>query len=400
MSELVHLTYIAVIMVIGLLSYLLSNKLKFPHIVFLIAVGMIITASSQLFGTEPLELNPTFLYSISILVLVLVVFDATSRISMKEVDTSSVKATLLVACLTVMNVTVLATIIYYLLGLPFFISVLYASLLTGSAVDVVLPFLKDASNKVFNILKLESIINTPLTVIVPFFIVDVFNFSQQASSNIFGVLVLDFLQTIVTGVGAGVVIGLIIFKIMRQWYSEQLSPIALVVAALLSYILAENLGGNGVLAVSALGLVFGYMYVKGKTHMQEFSSVAAIFLEILVFVLVGTLIVVHDDLMLVVASLMVFIIMILLRYIVIHLLFRKEFRVKELFFLTLNAPKGIATAVVVLSLQLVASDVPGMQVALNGTLLIILYSIILGTIVTRYQHKFLRRGSIHTQPTP
>ena len=65
------------------------------------------------------------------------------------------------------------------------------------------------------------------------------------------------------------------FKAMKRTYSEVLSPVATITAALLSYILAENLGGNGVLAVTTLGVFFGTITVKKKVHLQEFSSMFA-----------------------------------------------------------------------------------------------------------------------------
>ena len=61
-------------------------------------------------------------------------------------------------------------------------------------------------------------------------------------------------------------------------------------AAILSFILAENLGGNGVLAVTTMGLFVGNMIVKEKGSITEFASLFSLMLELLVFVLLGLVI--------------------------------------------------------------------------------------------------------------
>ena len=50
----------------------------------------------------------------------------------------------------------------------------------------------------------------------------------------------------------------------KKQYSEILSPVTLIASTILTYILAEELGGNGVLAVTTLGLFFGNVYIKRK----------------------------------------------------------------------------------------------------------------------------------------
>ena len=82
----------------------------------------------------------------------------------------------------------------------------------------------------------------------------------------------DFILRFVAGIGAGFLVGIIIFKVMKKAYSEILSPLAVITAALLTYILAENLGGNGVLAITTMGLFFGNVYVKQKIQLMEFST--------------------------------------------------------------------------------------------------------------------------------
>ena len=147
--------------------------------------------------------------------------------------------------------------------------------MVGTSPDVVLSMLKNEKHKIVEFLRIESIINTPLTVLMPFILLDLYN-TLNLQEVIFSKLLEQlkpFITQFVVGIGAGVLIGLIISKVMKKAYSETLSPLALVTAALLTYILAENLGGNGVLAVTVMGLLFGNFYVKQKEQLYSFSTI-------------------------------------------------------------------------------------------------------------------------------
>ena len=61
---------------------------------------------------------------------------------------------------------------------------------------------------------------------------------------------------------------------MKKYYSYTLSPLAMITAAVLTYVGAEALGGNGVLAVTTAGLMFGNLYhVKHMRKLQEFGEI-------------------------------------------------------------------------------------------------------------------------------
>ena len=176
---------------------------------------------------------------------------------------------------------------------------------------------------------------------------------------------------------------------MSKQYSERLSPVAIVTAALLTYILAENLGGNGVLAVTTLGLFFGNIYIKEKKQLHEFSGMFANALEIFVFVLVGLMVAIPFTSEFFIRSFFLFIVYLFIRFIALSLTFprAKQYTNKEKLFMTLNAPKGIAVAVIVFTLA--TKNIEGLKTMLDLSLAFVLYSIILSTIVTRFSKFFI-----------
>jgi len=197
------------------------------------------------------------------------------------------------------------------------------------------------------------------------------------------------LQQFVVGIGAGVLVGLIMFKFMRKVYSVVLSPLAVITSALLAYIIAENLDGNGVLAVTSMGLLFGNVYLKQKFQLKEFASIFSNSLEILVFVLIGMVIAIPFSTNFIIKSLALFLLYLLIRFIsIIFSLRGMNFTLKEKIFMALNAQKGIAVAVVVFSLATLGID--GMGIVLNLSLAFMLYSIVLSSVILRIVKFFIK----------
>jgi len=328
---------------------------------------------------------------ISILALVMIVFDSSSRFSLKKVDYFSVHTLWLSIVFLVFNLIFLTalTMLIFNVG-SIFLALMFAALMSGTSPAVVLSMFKNVKNKVFDFLGLESLLNTPLVVLIPFIILDLKTaLKDELVIATFIDQLVPLLQQFIVGVGTGVLIGLIMFKFMRKVYSVVLSPLAVITSALLAYIIAENLDGNGVLAVTSMGLLFGNVYLKQKFQLKEFASVFSNSLEILVFVLIGIVITIPYSVDFLIKSLILFILYLLIRFFsIIFSLRGMNFTFKEKIFMSLNVQKGIAVAVVVFSLATL--NIGGIQVILNLTLTFMLYSIILSSVIFRMVKFFIK----------
>ncbi|MFW5746819.1 MAG: cation:proton antiporter, partial [Nanoarchaeota archaeon] len=276
----------------------------------------------------------------------------------------------------------------------FLFAMLFAIVMSGTDPGSVFILLHGHSTKVINFLKIESIINTPFMVILPLVIIDIINnLGESTVAEALFEKIIPFLKLIIVGVGAGVIIGVVIFRSMRKVYSQQYSPIALITAALLAFSVAENLEGNGVLAVATLGLFFGNMYVKEKESLQEFSSTLGYILVILVFVLVGIIIQIDFSLLFMLKALLVFAALVVMRFAAIMIGLRGDhFSFKEKFFMTISMPKGIAAAVVAFTLSVFPISAlyqPYMQTILQLMTLIIIYSLLASSIIDRFSKKLI-----------
>ncbi|MBS3176484.1 cation:proton antiporter [Candidatus Woesearchaeota archaeon] len=223
-------------------------------------------------------------------------------------------------------------------------------------------------------------INTPFTVIIPLLLIDLMSnetslFASLASH--FG----DLLGQFVTGIGSGIFIGIILLKILKRPFSGLYSPMAVFVAVLTAFALAENLKGSGVLAVTSLGLFFGNTAVRQKVLLLEFESVLAKSLYILVFVLLGSLLLIPWSLQFFMISIVLFLAHLFVRFLALTFIVKKmEYSFSEKIFLTLMNPKGISVAIV--SFVLLLSSLSVLKSLLDFVLIFMLYSIIFASLAS------------------
>ena len=380
-SVLLFLTYLAIILLAGLLTSIVSQKFRIPNILLLLLIGIGL-GKIEYKGGPLIYFPELFLTGISILALVMIVFDSASRFKLKKVDYFSLHTLWLSVVFLVFNLiflTIFTVLIFDVKSI--FLALMFAALMSGTSPAVVLSMFRNAYNKVFEFLRLESLLNTPLIVLLPFIILDLkTTLRDELIISTFIEQFLPLLQQFVVGIGSGILIGLIMFKFMRKRYSVVLSPLAVITSALLAYIIAENLDGNGVLAVATMGLLFGNLYLKQKFQLREFASVFSNSLEILVFVLIGLIVIIPFSLEFFINSSMLFALHLIIRFSAIIFSLRgMDFTLKEKVFMSLNAQKGIAVAVVVFSFATL--NISGMEVILHLVLAFMLYSIILSTVV-------------------
>lgn len=394
MEALFYLTAIAVLLLAGIICSIISNKLKIPNVLLLIIVGLLLGQIT--IQGEQISLSPIFLSSISTIALVMILFDSTSRLKIKTFDTLSFKAMKLAFVFLILNIlllTIPVLLIYNISADSLFqsviIALIFSALVSATDSGSVMVLLKGFSGKIVKLLEIESIINTPLAVILPFLFLDIFyNIGNKLNlSSMFESSIVPFITQIVVGLGSGIFIGLLIFKLMRKKYSEELSPIALITAALLTYIIAENLGGSGVIAVVSLGLFFGTITLKHKHTLGEYSYMFSNSLEILVFILIGFSISLPMDIFFFIRSIILFGLYLLIRGLAVHLTFGKDYSSKEKLFMTLNISKGIAVAVVVFSLM--TMNIPAIDSILPLVIIFMIYSIATSTIAEKYAGKMI-----------
>jgi len=398
-QTLLAISYIGLILLIGLISSIVSRRLKIPNLLLLILMGMVL-GTVEFQGQPLIQFSPIFLTSLAIITLAMVVFDSSSRFKFRQFDTMSASALKLSVVFLILNLLILSAVTFYIFKLSsILLAFIFAAVVSGTDPSSTMMILAGARSKLFDLLKVEAILNTPLIVLIPFLLIDMIgNNIQGPILDILSSQAMPFAQQFVAAIGTGIIIGLIFFRFMKKYYSATLSPLAMITASLLTYIVAEALGGNGVLAVTTAGLMFGNLYkVKHKRKLQEFGEIFSEVLEIIVFILIGSIIKIPWTASFLIPASLLFLVYLAIRFISVELSFaRSEYNIKEKLYMTLNIPKGIAVAVVIFTLATKA--VAEISLILDLILLFMIYSIILSTIITHFT-KFFTKVAIKVSET-
>ncbi len=382
---LVDLTWFSLFLLVGIIISIISVKIRISDVLLLLVFGIIVG------HFEPIKLHPGFITGFAIFALIMIIFSSASRFKPKEIKTVSPYALELALIFFIFTLVFLTLSVHLIFDKAFtikafLISGLFAALMSGTSPSAVLSLLKESKNKIVEILEFESILNTPLMVLMPLVLLDIYKGSLVA-----GQLFTTFLQSIMTGVGTGIVVGLIVFRLMKESYSHILSPIVIIASALITYTLAELIGGSGILAVTALGIIYGIMSIKHKETLQSFSETFTTFLKIMVFILLGLLIKIpFRDIDFLIKSGILFLIYILIRFVAVNLAFRStHLSIKHKLFMGMNMAKGVAVAVVAFILVSQVAEVPALKPIIDLSFLFILYSIILASIAEKFSFYFL-----------
>lgn len=407
MAAIEIVTGLTVVLLLGLLVSLISKRLRIPNVLFLLVLGFVLGLFTM-GGKQLFYFEPDLLLGLSIIALAIIVFYGASSFEFRALDSNSTVVLRLVSIFLVLNLGVL-TIVFNWLSFGYFslstvlLSVIFAALMSGTDAATVLSIFKDKTNNVLDFLKIEAVFNTPLTVLIPFLILDLLeniHFDQNSVVNTLAISISPFLLNILVGIGAGVLVGLIMLRALRKFYHASLSPVIMVTSALLSYVLAENLSGNGVIAAATLGMFFGNFAIRQKESLQEFNLQLSSILEILVFVMVGLIININLQPIALFQAFILFLIMVIIRWVSLLLSLPKDqFSHRERTFIILNMPKGLAVAVVILTIGVtllnnatLASTVlaDGLQQVLDMAVLVTILSLIVTSIMSILSKKFIR----------
>jgi len=387
MAALPVLTSLGLVLLLGVICVFISNKMRVPSMLLLLASGILI-GYLELDGRQILNLPQEFYASLGIVAAILILFEGAANYDFRKMDSVSSLSLNLIMVFLLINAVFMTIAIHLIGGVDLRAAVLFAIIMVGTSQDIVKSLFNDMSTKLMHILRWESSLNTALVILLSFIMLD-FVETVNLPIMLFQVVnqLVEFAQLIIVGLGAGVLVGLVVFRAMRQLYSKQLSPIALVSASLLTFALAEHLGGDGIVAVSTLALVFGNIAIKKRQHLDEFIVSFGSFFHVLIFVLLGVLIRVPWNSQFAITSITLYVIFLLVRYVSLALVFKGDFNYKQYLFMALNIPKGVATAVILFILATLGN--PMIEPVLFFGFAFILYSLLASALVHLFPHKFI-----------
>jgi len=320
------LGFIGILLVVGFLADFLFRKTNFPDILILLTIGYLIGPVFNL-------VNPTDIASASALIatlaLVIILFNGGLHFDFAEVLSNAPRAIVLVILGVGVAVATTTTFAYYVLKWELLDSLLLGSILGGTSAAIVMPLISRArvTHEVSTILCLESVLNSPVIIVLALVLLEVIN-SGQSGVEISAVGLAIGLRFLL-GLAIGAAVGFFWLWVLTWMENEVYSDILTLAVVFTLYYAVELMNGSGVIFALVFGLMLGngikvassmkLKRTKEATEiMQRFHSQIFFFVKTFFFIYLG-LIVTFDKLSLVLIAVILSTLLLLTRYIAVLL---------------------------------------------------------------------------------
>ena len=376
---LVFLTSMTLILLAGIISISVSRKFRIPLPLTLFVSGLIL--GNIFYNNRPVvELGGMFLAALSIIALVVVLFDSSRKIRMHEYDVSVIGSLRFFVFTLGLNLLIISFAVKSFFDMPGFSSVIIALLVSCVEYLAIFPRHHLPTNRVTHFVRNESNLSCAVILLIPFLILSLVDaLNSKIGLNLFGKIVL-VATNLFAGIGAGVIIGLILFNLLSKNYFEKAATLVLGAGLLLSFIVAQKIGGNGFAAVATIGFIFGNIFIKQKQAIVRQENVIYSALEVLIFIVAGIVVGLPKSLRFFEFSFGLFLIYLVIRFAVSRVLLRKYDNAEKLE-IAFFVPKGLATVTV--AFALLNYSFPGVVLMVQLLLAFFVYSLVFDTVLDK-----------------
>ncbi len=305
---------LAIFMMLGISSLAIfwARRVRLPHTVFLVLIGLFLGVLAQLpafsFFSE-FTLTPELLFY---LLLPTLIFESAYNINARRmVEDTKIILILAVVGLLVSTVVIGAALFYILafigFGVPFMVTLLFGALISATDPVAVLALFKEygAPRRLSLVFEGESLFNDATAVALFFVLLEVARHGYHGFDTILEGTI-SFTSMMVGGVVFGIIIGSIFSKVIGYCRENEIASITLtIVLAHVTFILAEVLshhmaiGGyhlplSPIIATTIAALLMGN-YGRSKIHpraeefVEKLWGQLAFMANSLIFILIGVL---------------------------------------------------------------------------------------------------------------
>ncbi|MDP6704309.1 MAG: cation:proton antiporter, partial [archaeon] len=320
-----------------------AERWKIPPAFFLLLVGLFFGPTIlNLVSVPKMGDVPDFL---RILSLVIIVFAGSFHLKLSTFKKVSRMAIKLAFVGFVVSVISLGAAAHWIFDMSWASSLILASIVGGTSSAAIFTFKKAlGGSEALSILTVESIFTDPLTVLVPVLLMNAFmSGAIQSSTQFLG----SFWQMISAGIGTGIIIGFLAAELFKR-EERELSPILSFAIAMITYSLARNVGGSGILAVAICAIILGNRNIPFKKDILKFEDSMSTILTISVFTLLGAQIdLILESAILLKSLLFIIITIFVVRPIMTYtILYKDKVPKRDLFLIAFTGPRGAASAAV------------------------------------------------------
>ena len=324
----------------------------------------------------------TIILLIAEIALVLVLFTDASRVDLGSIKWNSLQTRLLSIGLILTIVMGITFAILIFTNLTFWEAAIIGVVLapTDAALGQMVVKNKGIPNKIREALEVESGLNDGLS--VPFLLVFIAIGLSEESFSPTGYFVQTALEQIGLGAIVGIAVGFIGSRIViksrnKGWITPNYQRIAFLVLAVLSFIIADEIGGSGFIAAFIGGLATGYVTRDAGKVLMDFAEAEGQFLNLTVFFLLG----------IVIAGLIPYITWQIILYAILSLTIIRMLPVaisllgtkvswNSILFMGWFGPRGLASIVLALITLERLNSFPGQDTFILAVFITVLYSVV------------------------
>ncbi len=375
MDVMIYLIYITVILILGFFMIYLSRKTSIPSPLLLLTLGVIL-GTVKIKGYNLIFFSENDIIPLLIFFAIILLFDKISHLKVRELDSLTNRVIPFFLTFFVLNLVFLTVAARFLINKnQFFYALIFSAILGAIEIS---PFYYNHrfSKKINSILNFESVLSLSLSVIIGFC---AYAFIMMNENSIF-MLIQGLILKIMISVGIGIFFAIIIMNLRKRFHKIK-NMITFIITALLAYYSTELIQGIGMISVLVFGLFVANTRMKKSEGLNlKFSHSFFDVAEILSFTLLGIIITIRFDIKILMISMILYLILLMIRFFSVIIFFNKALNLKEQFYLTFNTPNGAMSAILIVILL-------GSTAFSTILLLCIVYSIIISTITIRYLNK-------------
>jgi NhaP-type Na+/H+ or K+/H+ antiporter len=285
------LFFLLMVFIVAVISRRIDKLPVSAQMIFIfsgILIGWFVTGFINV--TEPPV--STIILLIAEIALVLVLFTDASRVNLASIKWNSLETRLLSIGLILTIVMGITFAIVIFTNLTFWEAAIIGVVLapTDAALGQMVVKNKGIPNRIREALEVESGLNDGLS--VPFLLVFIAIGLSEESFSPTGYFVQTALEQIGLGAIVGIAVGFIGSRIVIKsrnngWITPNYQRIAFLVLAVLSFIIADEIGGSGFIAAFIGGLATGYVTRDAGKVLMDFAEAEGQFLNLTVFFLLG-----------------------------------------------------------------------------------------------------------------
>ena len=383
-----------IILAVGTIAGLLSQKIGIPDVAAFLIAGMLI--GPEVLGWINIRADSPLNQIILLFGASYILFDGGASLRFNVLKQVWITILVISTIGVVITAAITSVAAYYILGVPFIVALLLGATLASTDPATLVPIFRQVKirDRVAQTVMSESAFNDAMGAIVTFGVLAVAMGKGEFSltSSLF-----DLFKQSIIGIGAGAALGYLAALLIahERWaFLAEYGPVVTLMAVIGAYFVADGLQASGFMAVFVFGIVLGNKEAFGlrtepgeAQRLDEFVMTTAFIMRLFIFILLGAQ--VDFSLMnqyLMGGILVVTIFMLVARPVTVFLCAlpdrRAQWSFNEMLFMCWTRETGVIPAA--LAGLLLGMQAPGAQIIASVTFIAILMTILIQAPTTKW----------------